>query len=136
MTAGVPELARYRLARARQAMTEGATLLGADAAVGAVNRFYYAAFYAARALLAVKEVDSSKHSGVIALFQQHYVKTGLLAPEIARVLPRTFEKRLNSDYEDFAELSAADARAVHVEVESFVAACERLLAALLAAPPC
>jgi uncharacterized protein (UPF0332 family) len=36
--------------------------------MGAVNRFYYAAFYVARSLLALRELDSSRHNGVISLF--------------------------------------------------------------------
>jgi uncharacterized protein (UPF0332 family) len=48
------KLARHRLARAKEAFGEGGHLLTKGAPMGgAVNRFYYAAFYAARALLAV-----------------------------------------------------------------------------------
>ena len=55
-------------------------------------------FYAARALLAVRELDSSRHSGVISLFQTQFVKAGLVATEKAKALPRAFEKRQKSDY--------------------------------------
>ena len=44
--------------------------------------------YAARALLGLKRLDSSRHSGVIALFQEHFVKTGIVSPDIARALPQ------------------------------------------------
>lgn len=77
-------------------------LLEGGRSASAVNRFYYAAFHAARALLATRGLDSSRHAGVIALFQQHFVKTGDFPLDVARALPRAFEKRLNSDYEDFA----------------------------------
>ena len=70
------KLARHRLARAREARKDGETLLAGGSLNSAANRFYYAAFYAARALLATQEVDSSRHSGVIALFQKHFVKAG------------------------------------------------------------
>jgi hypothetical protein len=40
---------------------------------GALNRVDYAAFYVARAVLAIRDLDSSRHSGVIALFQEHFV---------------------------------------------------------------
>ena len=69
-------LARHRLARARVALEEADLLESAGRWNGALNRVYYAAFYAARALLALKRIDSSRHSGVIALFQEHFVKTG------------------------------------------------------------
>jgi hypothetical protein len=52
--AGAREVsARHRLARANEAFSEGEHLLGQKSYMGAVNRFYHAAFYTARALLAM-----------------------------------------------------------------------------------
>ena len=47
-------LAHYRMGRAREAFEDGARLLENDSLRGATNRLYYAAFYAARAVLAVE----------------------------------------------------------------------------------
>ena len=69
---------------------------------GALNRLYYAAFYAARALLATKTLDSSRHSGVIALFQELFVKAGLISTDVARALP----VRLRSGRRVMTETSA------------------------------
>ncbi|MGH7872707.1 MAG: hypothetical protein ACREQO_10880 [Candidatus Binatia bacterium] len=49
------KLAHHRLGRAKEAFAEGEHLLTKNAFMGAVNRFYYAAFYAARSLLALSE---------------------------------------------------------------------------------
>jgi hypothetical protein len=73
-----------------------------------------------------RELDSSRHSGVIALFQQHFVKTGVIGVDVARALPRAFAKRQNADYEDFALVSEEDACRVRRECEQFVAAAERI----------
>ncbi len=89
-----------------------------------MNRLYYAAFYAARALLATKTLDSSRHSGVIALFQEHFVKTGVISPDAARALPRAFEKRQTSDYGDFSEPSNEEVLDLRRQIVAFVAACE------------
>lgn len=86
--------------------------MNAKAFMGAVNRFYYAAFYAARALLALRELDSSRHSGVISLFQTQFVKPGLIATEKAKALPRAFEKRQKSDYGDFSTVTATEAQSI------------------------
>ena len=56
-----------------------------------------------------REVDAARHSGVVSLFQQHFIKPGLVAPEVGKILARAFEKRQNSDYEDFATVDPADA---------------------------
>lgn len=122
MTAGAEGLARHRLARARDALVEARTLVEAGRFGGAINRVYYAAFHAARALLATRRLDSARHSGVIALFQQHFVKTGVIGVDVARALPRAFEKRQNRDYEDFAEITAEEAGRVAGEVPAFVEA--------------
>ena len=127
MTPSRATLATYRLHRARQAFQEGMTLLEAESPLGAVNRFYYAAFYAARAVLATKGLDSSKHSGVIALFQQHFVKTGVVDQAIAKALPRSFEWRLDTDYEDFASIEDATVNDIADQVRTFVETCEAWL---------
>ena len=41
---------------------------------GALNRVYYAMFYAVPALLASRQLSASKHSGAIALFHRKFVK--------------------------------------------------------------
>ena len=126
------KLARHRLARAKEAFAEGEHLLTKDACMGAVNRFYYAAFYAARSLLALRELDSSKHSGVISLFQKHFVKSGLITVDKAKALPRAFEKRQKSDYGDFSTVTKKEAQTVRAEVSGFIEECEKALERLIA----
>ncbi len=123
----VVALARHRLSQARETLAEAAQLLANRAFRGAVNRLYYAAFYAARALLALRQVDAGRHSGVISLFQQLFIKPGLVAPEIGKTLARAFEKRQNTDYEDFATVDPADAQDLAAAVQTFVETCEALL---------
>ena len=64
---------------------------------------------------------------VIALFQQHVVKTGRFPADIAHALPRSFEKRLSSDYSDFVEISAEEAEKVRGDVHAFVITCREIL---------
>ena len=127
MTPEVEALARHRLARAREALDEGEHLLAGKRAVGAVNRLYYAAFYAAKALLATREMDSARHSGVIALFHTHFVRTGLVETDRARALSRAFEKRQKGDYGDFATVTLEEAGELREEARSFVEECQRVL---------
>lgn len=127
MTREALALARHRLERATATLEDAHLLFGSGAWDGAVNRYYYAAFHAARALLATRGLDSAKHSGVIALFNQHFIKTGLLSPDMGRALVRSFEKRLTSDYSDFTRATDADAEEVKRDVTAFIAACRRLL---------
>ncbi|MGH7390118.1 MAG: HEPN domain-containing protein [Candidatus Rokuibacteriota bacterium] len=127
MRAEVKALALHRLARARQAFAEGEQLLATGGVMGATNRFYYAAFYAARTLLGTRHADSSKPGGVISLFQKHFVKTSLVEVDTARTLARAFEKRQKTDYGDFATVTAEEVREIRSEVQVFVEECTRVL---------
>ena len=57
-------------------------------------------FLPQQALLALKQLDSKKHSSVISLFNRHYVKTGIVDRTIGRELNKT-RLRESSDYADF-----------------------------------
>ena len=120
-------LAQHRLARAHTALREADLLIEQKHFSGALNRVYYAAFYAARALLATRNLDSSRHSGVIALFQEHFVRTGLVSTDVARALPRAFEKRQTSDYGDFSEPSSAEVLSLRDQVQVLVRSCEQVV---------
>lgn len=127
-------LAHYRMGRAREAFDDGVQLLENDSLRGATNRLYYAAFYAARAVLAVKELDSSKHSGVISLFNKHFVKTGLILPAKAKTLKKAFEKRQDIDYADFTEISRSEVESLKTEILTFIDECASALETLLSHP--
>ena len=114
-------LAQHRIARAHGALQEADLLIEQQHFSGALNRVYYAA----RALLATRNLDSSRHSGVIALFQEHFVRTGLVPTETARALPRAFEKRQTSDYGDFSEPSSDEVLSLRDQVQAFVLTCEQ-----------
>jgi len=103
-------LAMYRMQKAKEILIEARDNLNQKHYGLSVNRSYYAMFTAARALLALKEVDSSKHSGVIALFNQHIVKVELFPKEISKFLPKAKDIREDADYGDFVEITEEDAQ--------------------------
>jgi uncharacterized protein (UPF0332 family) len=65
----------------------------------AVNRAYYAIFYAANALLVTLGLARNRHSGVIAAFREHFVRTGSIEAEYSDIYGRVMENRHVSDYE-------------------------------------
>ena len=42
-----------------------------------VSRCYYAMFFMAEAALLTKKLSASSHKGVISLFGEHFIKTGI-----------------------------------------------------------
>lgn len=75
----------------------------------AVSRAYYAVFQAARAVLATKGLDSRKHSGIIGLFNQQFVKTGVLPRDYGKILKSSRDLREAEDYDDFYLVSREEA---------------------------
>ena len=75
----------------------------------AVVTSYYAIFHAAKAALAVHEIETSTHAGVRSMFGLHLVKPGNIEPEWAADLGLSLEDRVKADYNVFAHLSEEDA---------------------------
>ncbi|SPF34835.1 conserved hypothetical protein [Syntrophobacter sp. SbD1] len=101
MTQGSKDLILYRLERARETIEEARILANAARWNACVNRLYYACFYAVSTLLVKDGLASSKHTGVRSLFNKHYVKTGKVPKDMARVYNDLFERRQEGDYIDF-----------------------------------
>jgi uncharacterized protein (UPF0332 family) len=93
----------------------------------AASRAYYAAFYGATALLLKEGVNFSKHSGVIALIHQRFVKTEKLSKEQGKDLNWLFEIRSIGDYGGIVHVSCAQAEQAIQAAESFLRAVKSLL---------
>jgi uncharacterized protein (UPF0332 family) len=94
--------------------------------ITAVNRAYYAMFYAANALLATKGLERSKHSGVIAAFREQFVKTGIIEVKLSRFFGETMDERHTADYElepldfDTASRNLAHAAEFVTQIEHYL----------------
>ncbi len=62
------------------------------------SRAYYAMFHVTEALLLTKDLASSKHSGLLALLYEHFVKPGLVEKTFHQDLHYAFELRQQGDY--------------------------------------
>lgn len=86
----------------------------------AINRCYYAAFYAVKAILALEEIDFKRHKDAVAYFNQHYVATEIFDREIGKCLGRLKRKREASDYDDFYVASFDEAKEQYESAELIV----------------
>lgn len=94
-------LVEYRLERAFETLKEADYNAKGGFYNIAVNRLYYAAYYAVSALLIKNNFECSTHAGVKSLFSLHFVKTGIFSIEYAQILNSLFNNRQAGDYEDF-----------------------------------
>lgn len=92
---------KYRIDRAKETILEVRTHIVNGYWNTAINRMYYACYYAVSALLIRDGIEISSHSGLRQKFGEHFVKTGKFDRYLAKHFTELFEKRHKGDYNDF-----------------------------------
>ena len=123
----IKDLSAYRLEKAKKNLEVVKLLIEDEFYNFAINRSYYAAFDAMRAVNALDGFDSSKHSGVIAHFNQNYIKTGHFDAETSKIIKKASTLREKSDYEDFFEATKEEAEETFESVKEFIETVETFL---------
>jgi uncharacterized protein len=121
----------YRIAEAEETLADAKALLeSGGSARSVVNRAYYAMFYSVLALLIADDIEhkTSKHSGIIAIFDKTIIHTGRLDRDYSRMLHRMFDSRQECDYKEFVQVSLDDAAIALTQAERFLAGIKVLLA--------
>jgi uncharacterized protein (UPF0332 family) len=98
MNSALSSEVKANLERAEQAVDAANKLFLEGFYDFAASRTYYAAFYAASALLLNEGFEFRKHSGVIAAIHKQFIKTGRLDKEFGQNLNWLFELRSIGDY--------------------------------------
>ena len=127
MNQGSRDLIEYKLERSRETLEEAEIMLQSSHLFGAANRIYYACFYAVSALLLSEDLSSPKHSGVISLFNRHFVKTGLISVELGKFYSRLFDTRLESDYADLVTVELEEIQDNIKTAEVFISSVKSLI---------
>lgn len=120
MAGSLKELSAYRFACSQEALEDARLMFEHGRYKNALNRAYYSIFHAIRAVNAMDQFDSSKHSGVISHFNQFYVKTGAFSKEASKIITLASENRERADYLDFFVASKEDAQNQIERAERFL----------------
>ena len=120
MAGSIVELSKYRYERALEDLKNAKEVFNSGSYKLALNRSYYAIFHVMRAVNVLDEFDSSKHSGVIAHFNQYHVKTGDFEKIASKIIQNAMEMREHADYEDFFVASKKDAEEQINKAEQFL----------------
>jgi uncharacterized protein (UPF0332 family) len=115
--------------RAQEALRATNILLAAGFPDFAAARAYYAAFYAASALLLAEGKTFRSHRGVVALIHRDYVRSGRLSVDVGRILSTLADLRSVGDYGGAAHISHAEANVALIEAQQFLEAVRSLLPA-------
>jgi len=121
------DLIQYRLENSKEKLNSARILLENNQLKDSLSRSYYAMFTAARARLATKRLNSTKHAGVISLFNQHFVKTGIVSKDLGQMLLKGKDLRQDGDYKDFVEVSTQEAKKQYKDAEEFIKQIEEVL---------
>jgi len=101
-------LIRLWLEKAEQSLASAELELNADHVNFAVNRLYYACFYAVTALLLRDGKQLARHSAVKSEFSRTYVKPGTVDAKWSKFYQKLFDDRQESDYIPTATFENSD----------------------------
>ncbi len=125
------ELAKYRLKKANETLHEIEILVHNKLWNTAINRMYYASYYAVSALLINDSIQAQTHSGVRQMFGLHYIKTGMIDKDLGKFYSDIFDKRQTGDYEDFIDFTNQDVSDLIPQTKDLISKISQILATTL-----
>ena len=91
----------------------------------AVNRLYYALFYAVKALLVSNNIYSQSHSGMKSQFSLHFIKSGKLDKKYGKLLTQLYDWRQKGDYENLFDYNAETVESLFEPVVEMITQIEK-----------
>ena len=129
MTISKSEEIKQLLSKSRASFEAGNTLFESEHYDFAVSRYYYSMFYLATALLLTKNINCSKHSGVISNFGKEFIKAGIIDKKYHHYLISAFDDRIDADYSVMEEITKEMAEETRKNAEEFILEIQRYIIA-------
>lgn len=114
------DLIQYRLQRANTTAEEARSAIDGNFFFNAENRIYYSIFYSVSALALKFDYTTSKHKQLLGWFNQNFIKTGIIPLKYGKIYRNAYDKRQESDYDDFVTLVADEVQADFADMQEFV----------------
>ena len=121
------KVVRYWMEQADEAIASARREQTAGALHFAINRAYYACFYAASAVLLSEGQAFKRHTGVREGVHQHLVNAGRLDKKWGSVYSELFQRRGEADYVPLITIDPSDVAARIDQAQAFVQQMQRLL---------
>ena len=109
-----------RILRAQESLVQTDLLYDNQHYNAAASRLYYAAFYAASALLVLRDLSIKTHAGVRNELNRHFVKTGVIDRQQGRLFANLFDLRQLGDYGELHEVDQAALDVIYLEGKALV----------------
>ena len=123
----IDDFISYRIDKAEEVYSAAVLLYNAGQWNSAINRLYYACFYAASALMLKRGVGAKSHAGVIAKFSEHVVLTGEMIADEYRVYSKLLNWRTKGDYSDMFDFTEEDVASVMAPTRTFLDKVKQLI---------
>ena len=123
------DLVNFRLAKAKETLREVHFHIENELWFTAINRLYYACFYAIIALLYDNDIETKTHSGARQMFGQHFIKTEVISKDLGEFYTDLFNKRHRGDYDDFVVFEKEDVIPLMALAERFINEIDRIISA-------
>jgi len=94
----------YRIQSAFKTFEAAKVLADKGFSNSAINRLYYAAFYAVNALLVKNEIITYTHSGAKNQFSLHFIKTEKFDQKYGKLFGELFDWRQKGDYDSMFDI--------------------------------
>lgn len=127
MTGTIKDLIEYRLNRAKDTLDDAHILAEKNKWNSAMNRLYYAAYYAVTALLLKSDLRTTTHNGVKSNFSEHFIKTNLISKESGKIYSQLFTWRQKGDYDDFFDFGKDKVEPYFKPVKELVDTIEKMV---------
>lgn len=121
------DLITYRLSRAKDTLMEADYNADGGYLNAAVNRLYYACYYAASALMLKNNLEIATHAGIKRMLGLKFIMPGILEPEYGNIYQILFQNRQASDYEDFMYCTEDHYNDLRPMAEKFILRMENII---------
>ena len=124
-------LSDARMAKAMEFLADAGATFREKRFRTSVNRSYYAALNAVRAILILEGSNPESHEGAVTLLSLKFIKQGVLPIEIVKKFKILLSRRTDVDYGDFDTIDEKESEDSLNVAEEIIVAIERVRIRLL-----
>lgn len=124
MTGSKTDLIGYRLSRSKDTFIDAKILADKERWNSAINRLYYAAYYAVIAILLKYDLKPTTHNGAKTVFSEHFIKKEIIPKEFGKLYSQLFTWRQKGDYDDLYDFNKENVLPYFEPVQKLIAIIE------------
>ncbi len=121
------EMVLYRIRKSRETIHEIEVLVQNKYWSTAINRIYYACYYAVSALLLRNDLTPQSHAGTRQMFGLHFIKSGIISKDLGKFYSDIFDMRHSGDYDDFIDFAQEDVLDVWGPANELITVIEQII---------